>query len=103
VAGLTPEEQSIVERARLLGIAEAEPVPAYWSPALCTALSFLLAPPTLGYSLIVVPLIWVTQHEHTRARLATLRARLLPSAAPSPEAGEPGEGTLQQLRPSSSS
>jgi hypothetical protein len=39
-------------------------------------LSVLFAVPTFGYSLIVVPLLWVIQHDRTAARLATLRLEL---------------------------
>lgn len=59
-----------------MGLRGATPPPAYLSPRWCTALSLCLILPTLGYSLIVVPLLWVIQHDRTAARLARLRLEL---------------------------
>lgn len=73
---LPPEEHDIVVQARALGLEGASPGPAYLSPRWCTALSLCLIVPTLGYSLIVVPLLWVIQHDRTAARLARLRLEL---------------------------
>lgn len=77
---LNPEEQSVIEEAIRLGVLDAASTPSYLPGWSCTLLSFGLALPTLGYSLIFVPLIWVAQHEHTGSRIAELRKRLeLPS------------------------
>jgi len=73
---LNPEEQSVIEEAIRLGVLDAAHTPSYLPGWTCTLLSFGLALPTLGYSLIFVPLIWVAQHEHTGSRIAELRKRL---------------------------
>jgi hypothetical protein len=73
---LPPEEQEIVCQALAKGLPGATPSPGYLSPQWCTTLSVLFAVPTFGYSLIVVPLLWVIQHDRTAARLATLRLEL---------------------------
>ena len=73
---LPPEEQAIVCRAQALGLAEAFPTPAYLSPEWCTTFSLLLAVPTLGYSLLLVPILWVVQHDRTASRISTLRRQL---------------------------
>lgn len=73
---LPPEEQTLVCRAQALGLAGARPTPAYLSPTWCTALSLLLALPTLGYSLLLVPILWVVQHDRTAHRLRRLRRQL---------------------------
>jgi hypothetical protein len=59
-----------------MGLEGATRPPAYLSPQWCTALSLWLALPTLGYSLIFVPLLWVIQHDRTATRLARLRLEL---------------------------
>ena len=73
---LSPEEQSVIEEAIRLGVLDAARTPSYLPGWSCTLLSFGLALPTLGYSLVFVPLIWVAQHEHTGSRIAALRKRL---------------------------
>jgi hypothetical protein len=73
---LPPEEQAIVCRAQELGLSGASPSPAYLCPDWCTGLSLALAIPTLGYSLLFVPILWVAQHERTLRRLAHLRGQL---------------------------
>ena len=73
---LPPEEQAIVCRAEALGLEGAIPRPAYLSPELCTGLSLLLAVPTLGYSLLFVPILWVAQYERTAHRILCLRRKL---------------------------
>ena len=73
---LPPDEQEIDSRARILGLDGAIPPPSDLSPQWCTALSLWLALPTLGYSLIFVPLLWVIQHDRTATRLARLRLEL---------------------------
>jgi len=52
---LTPDEDRIVQAAKQRG---------------------LLALPTLGFSLLFVPILWVVQHEITAGRIARLRERL---------------------------
>ncbi|MFN5117636.1 MAG: hypothetical protein ACK55H_04565 [Cyanobacteriota bacterium] len=86
---LPPEEQVIVERAQALGVEVANPPPAYLSPALCTALSLLLVVPTLGYSLIFVPIFWVVQHDRTANRIIRLRRNLEKVCDPQSLAREP--------------
>jgi hypothetical protein len=93
---LPPDEQEIVSRARILGLDGAIPSPSYLSPQWCTALSLWLAVPTLGYSLIFVPLLWVIQHDRTATKLTRLRleleevsARENPCQESGPAAGEP--------------
>jgi hypothetical protein len=73
---LPPEEQAIVDRAEALGLEGALPRPAYLSPGLCTGLSLLLAVPTLGYSLLLMPILWVAQYERTAHRIMRLRRKL---------------------------
>ncbi|MEB3256836.1 MAG: hypothetical protein VKN83_00810 [Cyanobacteriota bacterium] len=73
---LPPDEQEIVSRAQAIGLDGATPAPAYLCPRWCTALSLWLTLPTFGYSLIIVPLLWVIQHDRTANRLARLRLEL---------------------------
>jgi|APCry1669189034_1035192.scaffolds.fasta_scaffold106713_1 hypothetical protein len=73
---LPPEEQAIVDRAVALGLEGASPPPAYLSPQLCTGLSLVLAIPTLGYSLLLFPILWVAQSERTTQRILSLRRKL---------------------------
>jgi hypothetical protein len=73
---LPPEEQAVVDRARAIGLAGSGRDPAYLCPTLCTALTLLLAIPTLGFSLVLVPILWVAQYEHTGARIQRLRREL---------------------------
>ncbi len=73
---LPAEEQAIVDRAEALGLEGTCPPPAYLSPELCTGLSLLLAVPTLGYSLLLMPILWVAQHERTANRIRRLRRKL---------------------------
>ena len=90
---LPAEDQVIVDRALALGLNGAVPAPAYLSPNLCTALSFLLAVPSLGFSLVLVPILWVAQHDHTKHRILGLRKQLekdsyrVVLSDPSPRAG----------------
>jgi hypothetical protein len=93
---LPPEDQVIVEQARGIGLLAGADAPAYLSPDLCTALSLLLAVPTLGYSLLFVPIAWVAQHERTNHRLARLRGQLERVAAHGDAKPEP---TLPTSRP----
>lgn len=73
---LPPEDCAIVERAQRHELPGSQPPPAYLAPDLCTVLSLLLAVPTLGYSLLLMPLVWVAQHERTNRRLEQLRLQL---------------------------
>ena len=74
--GLTPEEKRIVQSALHSGLLADQEAPRYWPAWSCTLLSCLLALPTLGLSLLFVPILWVAQHEISAARIARLRARL---------------------------
>lgn len=76
VTYLPAEQRALVEVARSRGLCSTAPDPAYLSPGLCTALSFLLAVPTLGFSLVFVPILWVAQYERTDHRLRQLRRQL---------------------------
>jgi hypothetical protein len=69
---LPPQHQALVDKARRCGLLEGDAAPAYLSPNLCTALSLVLAVPTLGYSLLLVPIVWVAQSERTTRRLERL-------------------------------
>ncbi len=73
---LPPEEQGIVCRAQALQLRGASPTPAYLSPNWCIGLSLALVLPTLGASLVVVPMVWIAQHDRTNSRLAALRQQL---------------------------
>ena len=73
---LPAEDQVIVDRALALGLNDAVPAPAYLSPNLCTALSFLLAVPSLGFSLVLVPILWIAQYDRTKQRITGLREQL---------------------------
>ena len=73
---LAYEDQAIVDQALELGLDDGAPPPAYWSPHLCTALSFLLAVPSLGFSLVLVPILWVAQYDRTQHRILCLQKQL---------------------------
>jgi hypothetical protein len=73
---LPAEDQVVVDRAIALGLNGAVPAPAYLSPRLCTALSFILAVPSLGFSLVLVPILWVAQYDRTKHRIMRLRNQL---------------------------
>jgi hypothetical protein len=73
---LPAEDQAVVDRALALGLSDAFPAPAYLSPNLCTVLSFLLAVPSLGFSLVLVPILWVAQYDRTKHRIMGLRKQL---------------------------
>ena len=70
------EDQAIVDRALALGLNDAAPPPAYLSPHLCTVLSFLLAVPTWGFSIVLVPILWVAQYDRTKHRIIGLQKQL---------------------------
>ena len=70
------EDQVIVDRALALGLNDAVPPPAYLSPHLCTALSLLLAVPSFGFSLLLVPILWVAQYDRTKHRIICLQKQL---------------------------
>jgi hypothetical protein len=73
---LPAEDQVVVDRALALELNGAVPAPAYLSPNLCTVLSFLLAVPSLGFSLVLVPILWVAQYDRTKHRIMGLRNQL---------------------------
>jgi hypothetical protein len=73
---LPSEDQAIVDQALALRLQDGVPPPAYWSPHLCTALSFLLAVPSLGFSLVLVPILWVAQYERTKYHIQSLQKLL---------------------------
>ena len=73
---LPPEEQRLVAKAQARCLPEAFPAPGYLSPDLCTVLSLVLALPTYGYSLLLVPILWVAQYDRTEQRLHRLRQQL---------------------------
>lgn len=70
---LPPEDAAIVHRAQGLHVPGAFPAPTYLCPKWCIALSLLLALPTLGHSFVLVPILWVIQHDRTASRLTRLR------------------------------
>ena len=73
---LDAQEQQLVQRAVAAGLLDPARKPAYGSARLCTVLSLALALPTLGTSLLVVPLLWVLQHDRTATTLARLQREL---------------------------
>jgi len=77
----TPEQVRILELAHRQGLLEGQAAPAFRPPWQCTLLTFALALPTLGFSLVLVPLLWVAQYEHTNARLRRLEQRLMEGSA----------------------
>jgi len=80
---LTSEQREIIEMARRRGFLEGQSSPAYLPPRQCTVLTFLLALPTLGFSLVLVPILWVVQYEHTSGRLRRLKEQLEADPYPS--------------------
>ena len=94
---LTAEERRVVSAALQRGLVEATAAPAYLPAPLCTLLSFLLILPTLGTSLLLVPLIWVAQHDHTRQRILRLQGDL--QKAPQPIARAPGQACFRSCGP----
>ncbi|MEI6616371.1 MAG: hypothetical protein WCL59_07300, partial [Cyanobium sp. ELA507] len=73
---LTREQKDTIEMARQRGFLEGQSSPRYLPPRQCTLLTFLLALPTLGFSLVLVPILWVVQYEHTSGRLRRLKEQL---------------------------
>jgi hypothetical protein len=101
---LPPEADAIVQQARSRGMLASGDVPGYLSPDLCTALALLLALPTLGYSLLFVPIAWVAQHERTNDRLQRLRRQLEQTgvsaeAPPSAAMQQPGSACPERELP----
>ena len=89
--GLTPEEETVVQEAIRQGLVSQHSTPSYLPASWCTLLSFVLAPPSLGFSLLLVPLLWVAQHDLTTYRIGRLRQRLRSGdAAPTPLAQPEG-------------
>ena len=79
------EDQAIVEQALKLGLYDGVSPPSYLSPHLCTALSFLLAVPSLGFSLLLVPILWVVQYDRTKHRILCLQKQLETQRNPADE------------------
>lgn len=94
--GFTPEEETVVQEAIRQGLVSQHSIPSYLPASWCTLLAFGLAPPSLGFSLLLVPLLWVAQHDHTSHRISLLRQRLRsnnePPILPSVPRAQP-EGT----------
>lgn len=78
---LTADETSVVCEALRQGLITERSVPSYLPASWCTVLTFLLAPPSLGLSLLLVPLVWVAQHDHTANRIQGLRQHLAQGGA----------------------
>ena len=83
---LPPEASAIVELAQRQGLLDNQKPPTYLAPNLCTVLSLMLAVPSLGYSLLFMPLVWVAQHDRTNRRLQQLRLQLQHVEARDPQA-----------------
>jgi hypothetical protein len=88
--GFTPEEETVVREAIRQGLVSEDATPSYLPTSWCTLLTFVLAPPSLGLSLLLVPLLWVAQHDLTSHRIGRLRQRLrsgneTPTLQPQPE------------------
>lgn len=73
---LSAEQLSLLAEARRCGLQGCDPAPGFLSPALCTTLALLLALPSFGFSLLLVPILWLVQYEHTDHRLRQLRRQL---------------------------
>ena len=82
---LQPEDQAILDQALELGLHDGVALPAYLSPHLCTALSFLLAVPSLGFSLVLVPILWVAHYDRTKHRILCLQKQLETQQKPADE------------------
>jgi len=82
---LPPEDQAVLDQALELGLHDGVSLPAYLSPHLCTALSFLLAVPSLGFSLVLVPILWVAQYDRTKHRILCLQQQLETQQSPADE------------------
>jgi hypothetical protein len=73
---LTADEQSIIERARDQGLIADHQRFNYLDDGPCIVLSIALVPLTLGISLLLVPILWVVQHDRNAAAIARLKQRL---------------------------
>lgn len=73
---LSPDEQHIVLVAQQMGLLRKDRPPRYLRPNLCIFLSIALAPLTLGFSFLFVPILWVIQHDLTASRLVRLRSEI---------------------------
>jgi hypothetical protein len=98
---LSYQDQAIVNQALELGLQDGAPPPAYWSPHLCTALSFLLAVPSMGFSLVLVPILWVAQYDRTKHRILCMQKLLESQPNPADELrvvprGEPTDDELAE-------
>lgn len=66
---LSPQERLILDRGRRVGLIRANRLVGYWRWGWCLLLSIPLAFPSFGLSLLLLPLIWLLQHRHTRFRI----------------------------------
>jgi hypothetical protein len=74
--GLTEEEQAIVMTARRYGMINEHQRVHYLCGNRCILWALGLAPLTLGFSLILCPLVWVAQHDRTGRSIDRLRQQL---------------------------
>jgi hypothetical protein len=74
--GLTEEEQAIVMTARRYGMISEHQRVQYLCGNQCILWALGLAPFTLGFSLILCPLVWVAQHDRTGRSIDRLRQQL---------------------------
>lgn len=86
---LSPEDQQITLVAQQMGLLSKNRTPNYLGPNLCIFVSIALAPVTLGFSFLFVPLLWVIQHDLTASKIARLRIKIenqtrMPSQASRP-------------------
>jgi hypothetical protein len=73
---LSPDDQHIVLVAQQMGLLRNDRPPSYLGPNLCIYLSIALAPLTLGFSFLFVPILWVIQHDLTASQLVRLRSEI---------------------------
>jgi hypothetical protein len=73
---LSPAEMSVIQRARQEGLIAEHQRFDYLDDRPCMLLSIALAPLTLGISLLLVPILWVVQHDRNAAAIARLKQRL---------------------------
>ncbi len=73
---LSPAEQSVIQRARQEGLIAEHQRFEYLDDRPCIVLSIVLVPLTLGISLLLVPILWVVQHDRNAAAIARLQQLL---------------------------
>lgn len=66
---LTPQHHRILDRARRVGLIRTDRRVGFWRWGWCVLLALLLALPSFGVSLLLLPLIWTLQHHRTRFRI----------------------------------